>query len=95
MEEDQLENDTEPELEQRGREAETSIRSGARRRLFIPTGDIIPTGHIEGDLSEENEPSKQDGSSDGEDAGLILDQADDEDSEAEMEQEYEIDASVL
>ena len=89
MEEDQLENDTGPELEQGRRKAETSIGSGARRRLVIPTGDI------EGDLSEENEPSSQNGFSDGEDAGLILDQADDEDSEAEMEQEDEIDASVL
>lgn len=89
VEEDQLENDTELELEQARREMETSIRSGVRRRLFIPTGDV------EDDLREENELSNQDGFSDGEDAGLVLDQADDEDSEAEMEQEDEIDASVL
>ena len=95
MEEDQLENDTEPELGQGGREAETSIGNGARRRLLVNTGDIIPTGDLEGDLSDENEPSNQGGFSDGEDAGLILDQADDDVSEAEMEQEDEIDASVL
>ena len=89
MEEDQLENETESELKQGGREAETSIGSGARRRLFIPTGDV------EGGLSEGNEPSNQDRLSDGEDARLILEQADDEDSEAEMELEDEIDASVL
>ena len=98
MGEDQLENDAESELEQGGREAETSIGSGARRRLFVPIGDVLHTGDLDGDLSdlsEEDEPGNQDGLSDGEDAGLILDQADDEDSELEMEQEDEIDASVL
>ena len=90
MEEGQLENDTESELEQEGMDAEMSIGLGARRRLFVPTGDM------EDDLGEEIEPnSNRDGFSDGEDAGLILDQADNEDSEAEMGQEDEIDASML
>ena len=94
MEEDKLESETEPGpgLGQGAREAEKNVRTGARRRLLAHTGDIIATGDTEGDLSDENEPSKQDDFSDGEDAGFILDQADDEDSEADMEQEDEIDA---
>ena len=90
MEAGQLENDVESELDQGGMDAETSIGSGARKRLSVPTEDI------EGDLDEEIELNNNlDGFSDGEDAGLILDQADNEDSEAEMGQEDDIDASML
>ena len=93
MEEDQLADDVEPEQEEN--EAETSTGSRAARRRLSSKGET------EGEVSDHNKAINQDSFSDGEDAGLVLDEADDEDdnanseAETEMEPEAEIDESLL
>ena len=73
-----------------------SAATPSKRKRSSGKGQVMEEDQLdEGDLSDADEPSNHGGFSDGEDAGLILDQADEDVSEAEIEQKDEIDASVL